>query len=107
MRPETRHNLATALTAAEHVRRLAVPGWHEDETVSLAIERLLTIVGESILRIRNADSAVLDRLTDAHSVIGMRNVIVHGYDALDSGRIERAISEGLPRFIEELENLLG
>lgn len=107
LRPETRRNLEDALDAAEHVRRLAVPGWQDDQTTSLAIERLLTILGESLLRIRDSEGAVLDRVSDAHSVIGMRNVIVHGYDAIDGQRIQLAIDHGLPRLIAELEELLG
>lgn len=107
MQPETRRNLADALAAAEHVLRLAVPGWQDDETASLAIERLLTILGEAFLRVRDSDKVVLDQISDAHAVIGMRNVIVHGYDAIDTQRIQLAIDHGLPKVIAELEDLLG
>lgn len=107
MRPETRRNLADALAAADHVRRLAKPGWQQDETICLASERLLTIMGEAILRIRHAENEVLDHVTDAHGVIGMRNVIVHGYDALDVRRIQGTIDDGLPRFVTEVSALLA
>ena len=88
MRLETRQSLQDALQAAEEVVRIASSGWHQDRILGLAVERLLMIVGEAFVRIRSSEESVLEEVTDAHKVIGMRNVLVHGYDSLDSSRIQ-------------------
>jgi uncharacterized protein with HEPN domain len=106
MRPETRESLADARAAAGEVTALAAPGWQEDRTKALAIERLLMIVGEAFVRVRSSEESVLNQVADAHKIIGMRNVLVHGYDALDLARIQDAIDHSLPRLIEELDGLL-
>ena len=106
MRPETLQILLDALGAAEEVVRIAVPGWHEERIAALAIERLLMIVGEAFVRIRSSEEIVLDEVTDSYKIIGMRNVLVHGYDALDQSRIQDAIERSLPMLITEIESLL-
>jgi len=106
MRPETRQSLADAKSAAVEVVQIAVPGWQQDRTIALAVERLLMIVGEAFVRIRSAEESVLANVTDAHKIIAMRNVLVHGYDALDPARIQDAIDESLPKLVEEVDSLL-
>lgn len=107
MRLETRQSLADALDAAEEILRIAVPGWQEDRILGLAVERLLMIVGEAFARIRISEEVVLERVTDAHKIIGMRNVLVHGYDSINASRLQDAIERSLPRLIQEIESLLG
>lgn len=87
--------------------RIATADWREIRTTALAVERLLMVVGEAFARIRNSEGDVLNEITDAHKVIGMRNVLVHGYDALDLARIQDAVEKSLPKLIEELDRLLG
>jgi uncharacterized protein with HEPN domain len=107
MRPETRQSLADARAAAQETRQLAVGAWETDRTLSLAIERLLMIVGEAFVRIRATEPGVLDSITDAYKVIAMRNVLVHGYDALDRARIRAAIEESTPKMVAEIDALIG
>ncbi|MCC6729521.1 MAG: DUF86 domain-containing protein [Chthonomonadales bacterium] len=107
MRPETRQNLADARAAAEEARVLAAGAWQESRITSLAVERLLMIVGQAFVRTRWSEPAVLDEIADAYKVIGMRNVLVHGYDALDPARIRDAVEKSLPALIAELDALLG
>lgn len=107
MQPETRQNLTDAKAAAEEVLLIAESGWWESRTVALAIERLLMILGEALVRIRASEESVLSKVSDAHKVIGMRNVLVHGYDAIDSARLQDAIDHNLPKLIAEIDTLLG
>jgi uncharacterized protein with HEPN domain len=107
MRSETRAGLADARAAAEEVFGLATPDWQESRTVGLAIERLLMIVGEGLSRVRQNEPSILDAVTDSHKIIGMRNLLVHGYDDIDPERIQDAIDLNLPRLIAELDALLG
>lgn len=106
MRPETLQNLCDARAAAEEVLQVALPGWQDDRVVALAVERLLIIVGEAFARIRSMESDVLDQIPESAKIIGMRNVLVHGYDALDPARIQDALTLSLPKLVEDLDSLL-
>lgn len=105
MRLETRQNLADARNAAEEIGRIAEGEWQEDRKTALAVERLLMIIGEALARIRSTEPYVLEAIGDAHKVIGLRNVLVHGYDALDPARIRSAVDESLPELIADLDAL--
>ncbi len=107
MRPETLQNLADARAAADEVRQVAVAGWQEDRILALAVERLLMIIGEAFVRIRASEPHALDQIADAPKIIGMRNVLVHGYDALDPARIQEAIALSLPELIANIDAALG
>lgn len=86
--------------------QIALLNWQEVRTVALAVERLMAIVGEAFVRIRIWEPIVLDPIADAYKVIGLRNAIVHGYDALDPARIQDAIDQSLPRLIADIEAML-
>jgi uncharacterized protein with HEPN domain len=106
MRPETLQHLADAKSAAEELRQVAVAGWQQERILALAVERLLTIIGEAFVRMRASEPDVLDQITDAPKIIGMRNVLVHGYDALDPARIQDAIALSVPKLITDIDVLL-
>jgi hypothetical protein len=61
------------------------------------------IMGEALARIRVSEEIVLEGVRDAHKIIGMRNVLVHGYDSVDVSRIQDAIERSLPKLIQEIE----
>lgn len=48
-----------------------------------AVERQFGIIGEALVRIRERDRALFDQIPDATKIVGLRNLIVHGYDAID------------------------
>jgi uncharacterized protein with HEPN domain len=57
-----------------------------DEVLRGFVERKLLIVGEALARLRQHHAAAAEKITDIHRIIGQRNRIVHGYDAVDGGR---------------------
>lgn len=70
---------------------------------ALAIERLFEIIGEALVRIRDQDPEVFDRITDGHAIIGVRNVIAHGYDVVDPQRMVQVIHDRIPALRLEME----
>jgi len=74
--------------------------------LSLAIVRLLEIVGEAAGRIPKVEQ-------DKHPevrwlvIVGMRNRIVHGYDAINLDTVWSVVKEDLPRLILQLEAIVG
>lgn len=66
----------------------------------------LDITGEALHRIRKLDETYLLQIIDANKIIGFRNVIIHGYDVLDSRIVGDAAKLNLPKLKENLRNLL-
>lgn len=106
MRPEVRHSLAEALSAAIEVTEFGAT-FETDRIVGLAVERLLMIIGEALIRVRGLDPGLFEGIPDAKLFVGMRNVIAHDYDRLDPKRIRSAIESELPALIDDLQNRLN
>jgi uncharacterized protein with HEPN domain len=73
-----------------------------DELFSLAMTRLLEIIGEAATRV---SPAARDRYPQIPwlSIAGMRNRLIHGYDVVDCDILWRVLQEDLPALIQELE----
>ena len=78
----------------------------ERTLIQSAVERKLEIIGEALNRIKKIDESILDNIADAHRIIGFRNVIIHGYDILDSKIIWDALQYNLPKLKEDIVNLM-
>ena len=57
--------------------------FREDRALQLIVERELEIIGEALARLRRDHPNLADRIPDIHKIVGLRNVLVHGYDALE------------------------
>jgi uncharacterized protein with HEPN domain len=79
----------------------------ENEVLRGFVERKLLIVGEALARLRQSHPEAAEKITDIHRIIGQRNRIVHGYDAVDDLIIWDAIQNHLPTLHAEVEALLG
>ena len=75
----------------------------ETSLLQSAVERQFEIIGEVLYRIRRIDKNFLSKITDAHKIIGFRNVIAHGYDIID---LWDAIKFNLPKLKDEVDNLI-
>jgi uncharacterized protein with HEPN domain len=71
-----------------------------------AVERQFEIIGEALYRIRKLNEAYLSKIPDANKIIGFRNVIIHGYDIVDSQIVWDAVKFNLPKLKAEINNLM-
>ncbi len=54
-----------------------------DRGLQLIVERELEIIGEALVRLRRDHSSLTDHIADIDKIIGLRNVLAHGYDVLE------------------------
>lgn len=54
-----------------------------DRGLQLIIERELEIIGEALARLRRDYPSLADRIPDIHKIVGLRNILAHGYDVLE------------------------
>lgn len=109
MSPEVRQLLDDVLRAIYDIESLS-----GDDIVHLqprhrmmALERGLIIVGEALAGIRRQDEWVFDQVPHGNAIIGLRNVLVHGYGDVDEARIESLLSDHLPSLKSAILEALG
>lgn len=72
-----------------------------DRTLELVLTRLVEIVGEAASRVTLEDRAERPEIP-WRGIIGMRNRLIHGYDAVDLDVLWQVVSEDLPPLIARL-----
>ena len=101
-----RHMLDHAAEAIAMVRGRRREELDKDRQLSLALVRLLEIVGEAAARVSRETQSRLTGIPWAE-VVGMRNRLIHGYDRVDFDILWDVIQIDLPRLIQELHNAIG
>ena len=95
-----------AAEAVENVRGRSRGDLDDDRMFSLAMIKLVEIIGEAAGRISIAGR-------DAHphipwrQIIGTRHRLVHGYDQIDFDILWKIVSVELPGILEQLEDILA
>lgn len=79
--------------------------FEDDDTLNLAVERLFEILGEAANRL---PKDLQDKYPSIpwSNIIGMRNIIIHAYDRVDTSIIWNAIGLRLPFLKENLTIML-
>lgn len=72
-----------------------------------ATERNLEIIGEAINRMVKNDSTILDQITNARAIIGLRNYVIHAYDSVSDENIWSVVTYHLPKLKAEVETLIA
>jgi uncharacterized protein with HEPN domain len=78
-----------------------------DEGLRLAVERAFEIIGEAMRRLVDMHPELAASLSQAHQIVGFRNVIAHGYDVLDDRRVWLVVQSNLPVLQRETDRLLA
>jgi uncharacterized protein with HEPN domain len=91
---------ARAMVAGRHREDL-----DRDEMLQLALTRAMEVIGEAAGRVsetsRNKHAEIPWR-----DIVGMRNRLIHGYDAVDLNLLWDTVTADLPPLIEALERIL-
>jgi uncharacterized protein with HEPN domain len=76
-----------------------------DRVLALAVVRLLEIIGEAAGRIPAEEQARRPEVP-WHSIIGLRNRLIHGYDDIDHDIVWQIVTTDLPSLASELSRSL-
>lgn len=71
-----------------------------------AVERDLEIIGEAMNRILTRDNRFLLKITNAKSIVGLRNQVIHAYDNISDENIWSVLTNHLPKLKEEIDELV-
>ncbi len=81
--------------------------YERDTMVRDAVERRLGIIGEALSRAADIDPDLVDRVPEFRRIVGLRNRVIHGYDAVDDTIIWDVIQNKLPLLQARVEALLA
>lgn len=93
--------------AMEFVGESPLRQYVSDVRCQSAVERQLIIVGEAAGQLARLDEETARRLSEpVHQVVGLRNILVHGYDIVAHEKVFEVIREQLPALISSAEEIL-
>ncbi len=73
-----------------------------DRQLTLALTRLLEIIGEAATRVPEVRRELLPAVP-WRQIIALRNRLIHGYDAVDSDVLWHVLKRDLPALVEDLQ----
>ena len=100
------HMLEHAREAIKLTRGKSRTDLDSDRVLSLALVRLLEIVGEAAGRVSKEVYACHPEIPWPE-IIGLRNRLVHGYDAVDYDILWQILNDDLPALVTMLETALS
>ena len=78
------HDILTSIEEIEgFVRGKSLEKLRSDRSLQLILEREFEIIGEALFRLRHIAPDIFQNIPHANQIIGMRNIIAHGYDQID------------------------
>lgn len=78
---------------------------NDHRMLELSLVRLIEIIGEAATHVESETKEKYDTIAWPH-IVGMRNRLIHGYDAVDLDVLWDTITDDLPPLIEELQKIL-
>jgi len=78
--------------------------YKNDIKTKSAVERKLAIIGEALNKIKKIDSSL--SITNMIKIIGLRHILIHDYDIINSETIWQIVIKHLPLLKIEVELIL-
>ena len=110
MLPEAGALLWDVRRAAEQIAEFTA-GLDEDAYLAdslrrSAVERQLEIIGEALKNLRALDPDTAALIPDLHRIVGLRNVLAHGYAVVDDRVVWAAAHAHVPTLAAIVDELL-
>jgi uncharacterized protein with HEPN domain len=110
MQPRSAALLWDLATAARRIKGfVAGKSWDDydaDLLLRSGVERQFEIAGEAMSILRSADPETAARVPGAHKIVGMRNVLIHGYAEVNNLTVWRSATEDLHGLVTAVSALL-
>jgi uncharacterized protein with HEPN domain len=101
-----RHMLDNALKAKTLMRGKTREDLDSDWVDTLALVRLLEVIGEAANRVPDEEQRLRPEIPWSQ-IIGLRNRLIHGYDAIDLDILWQVVLQDLDPLIESLETIVA
>lgn len=109
MTDELQQRIHDAMAACRAILDFTTTASLESYTYDLmlrsAVERQFEILGEALNNADKLDLGIAEKLPDLPRIVGMRNRIIHGYDAVDDEIVWDAVQHYVPPLLKDLSKL--
>jgi len=78
-----------------------------DPMLSAAVEREFEIIGEALNRLRQTAPKVAAKIPKLDQIIAFRNILIHGYRAIDDRVVWSVIQQDLPTLRAVVQQLVS
>jgi len=85
---------------------ISLEAYESIRSLQLITERLVGIIGEAMYRVQRSEPGLVDELPEARKVMGIRNHLARGYDALSNEAVWLAATAGVPELDLNVVKLL-
>jgi uncharacterized protein with HEPN domain len=79
----------------------------QDELLRSATERKLMIIGEALNQLLRIEPEIEMQIPDARRIVDFRNILVHGYFAIEHETVWGILQKDLPLLAEKIDSLLN
>jgi uncharacterized protein with HEPN domain len=90
----------------QQTRGWSVSEYERTRLVRDAVERNFIIIGEALSRLTRIDPTMVQFLGNFPQMIAFRNVVVHGYEAIDDAIVWGIIQNEVPRLLSAARVML-
>jgi uncharacterized protein with HEPN domain len=77
-----------------------------ERALQLILEREFEVLGEAMGRLLRSAPEAEASIANARRIIGLRNLLAHGYDSIDHRILWAAVVNHLPQLKREIDQLL-
>jgi uncharacterized protein with HEPN domain len=91
---------------AEFVSGRSLDDYLGDRMLRSAVERQFEIVGEALRQLEKTAPSLARKIPELPHAVAFRNILIHGYTAVDDRTVWRTIEEDLPGLRRRLTALL-
>jgi uncharacterized protein with HEPN domain len=95
-----------AMIVLEFTEGRSFAGYQSDKLLRLAVERVFTILGEALVRVRKHFPDDFRHLIDAGAIVTFRNQLVHLYDQTSDEEVWGMVTQSLPQMVIQPNTML-
>jgi uncharacterized protein with HEPN domain len=107
MNPRVIKRLEDAIEACERVQgflnSIPIDTFLGSELLRSAVERQLEIIGEALNAASKEDKSFAEMIPDLPRIVGLRNRLIHGYDAVDAEIVWDVVKHNVPILLGQLK----
>ncbi|HWE90949.1 MAG TPA: HepT-like ribonuclease domain-containing protein [Pseudonocardiaceae bacterium] len=81
--------------------------YEADAMLRSAVERQFEIIGEALNQLSKVDAELAAQIPDLGRIIAFRNILIHGYAAIDDALVWQVFTEEVPGLVDVLRGLLA
>lgn len=111
MRPRSAGLLWDLVTAAKRIQGFVTgKSWDDyagDLLLRSGVERQFEIAGEAMSVLRKLDPETAGRVPNLHKIVGLRNILIHGYAEVNNQTVWRTATENLGELVRAVDALLA